>query len=132
MKLVVSTPDRTLELDPLVSVQFETHDGWRGIWPGHEPSRASLRTGPIRCASAGGAVQWVASEGGVMLIDRQVARVLTRWAAVADTLASLREQVEARELERTRLEQEARAISHRYEVATRRALMVLERKITAP
>jgi F0F1-type ATP synthase epsilon subunit len=129
LSLIVSTPHASLELDALASVRFLTHDGWRGLWPGHEPGRASLHKGPIRCVDRDQRVRWVATEGGVMLIDRRELRVLTRWAAVADTLGLLREQVEARDSERAHLETEARALARRHELATRRALMVLERKI---
>lgn len=132
LKLIVSTPDTELELDALASVRFLTHDGWRGLCPGHEPGRASLRNGPIRCVKHDQSVRWLATEGGVMLIDRHELRVLTRWAVAADSLASLREQVEARDSARAHLETEARALARRHELATRRALMVLERKIVTP
>lgn len=132
LKLIVSTPDTELELDTLASVRFLTHDGWRGLWPGHEPGRASLRNGPIRCVKQDQSVRWLATEGGVILIDRRELRVLTRWAVAADSLASLREQVEARDSARAHLETEARALARRHELATRRALMVLERKIVTP
>ncbi|HLT40758.1 MAG TPA: hypothetical protein VK034_30990, partial [Enhygromyxa sp.] len=99
----VSTPASELELGPLISLRFLTVDGWRGIRPGHEPGRASLRNGPIRCAKQDQSVRWLATEGGVMLIDRHELRVLTRWAVAADSLASLRDQVEARDSARARL-----------------------------
>ncbi len=130
--LHVSTPGRELELGPLVALRFATGDGWRGVWPGHEPGRASLRRGPVRCTEPDQRVLWLATEGGVILIDRLELRILTRWAATADTLAVLRELVEARDRERAQLEQEARALSRRHEVATRRALMALERKVSMP
>jgi len=128
----VSTPASELELGPLISLRFLTVDGWRGIRPGHEPGRASLRRGPIRCAESETTIRWLATEGGLILIDRSELRILTRWAETADTLARLRELVEARDAERARLEDEARALGHRHEVATRRALMALERKVTRP
>lgn len=130
LTLELSTPARTLELGPLTGLRYATHDGWRGVWPQHEPGRASLRSGPVRLTWADAAIGWVATEGGVILIDRERVRILTRWAAVADTLVELRARVEARDLERNRLEREARALGRRHEVATRRALMALERKVT--
>jgi F0F1-type ATP synthase epsilon subunit len=130
--LRVSTPAHELELGPLLSLRFATIDGWRGILPGHEPGRASLREGPIRCTEANSTVRWLATEGGVILIDRFELRILTRWAETADSLAHLRERVQARDAERVRLEQEARALGRRHEVATRRALLALERKVTRP
>ncbi|MFO7561485.1 MAG: hypothetical protein R6X02_02480 [Enhygromyxa sp.] len=132
MTLRVSTPASELELGPLCSLRFATVDGWRGIRPGHEPARASVRKGPIRCAASETEVRWLATEGGLLLIDRHELRILTRWAEAADTLAQLRALVEARDAERARLEDEARALGHRHEVATRRALMALERKVTRP
>jgi F0F1-type ATP synthase epsilon subunit len=134
LTLRVSTPASELELGPLASLRFATVDGWRGIRPGHEPGRASLRKGPIRCAMAPdeAEVRWLATEGGLILIDRHELKILTRWAEAADTLVGLRELVEARDVERARLEDEARALGHRHEVATRRALMALERKVTRP
>lgn len=132
LTLRVSTPARELEIGPLVSLRFATVDGWRGIRPGHEPGRASVRSGPIRCAVTDDSVRWLATEGGLILIDRHELRILTRWAETADTLAQLRGLVEVRDAERARLEDEARALGHRHEVATRRALMALERKVTRP
>jgi F0F1-type ATP synthase epsilon subunit len=132
LRLEVSTPSGTLSLGPLASLRFATHDGWRGVWPGHEPGRASLHGGPIRLASVDGEVRWLATEGGVILIERRRVRVLARWATTADTLTQLREQVEARDAERSRIEREAQAVGRRHEIATRRALMALERKVSAP
>lgn len=130
--LRVSTPAHELEIGPLVSLRFTTHDGWRGIRSGHEPGRASVRKGPIRCAVSETEIRWLATEGGLILIDRHELRILTGWAELADTLGRLRELVEARDAERAQLEEEARALGHRHEVAFRRALMALERKVTRP
>nr|WP_258183001.1 hypothetical protein [Enhygromyxa salina] len=137
MRLVVSTPERELELESLVALRFIAEDGWRGVLPGHEPARARLRRGAARCVEAGvgraeARVRWLATEDGVVLVDRAELRILTRWAALADSLVDLRELVEARDAERTRLEHEARAFTRRHEVATRRALGRLERRVSRP
>lgn len=142
LRIEVSTPSDALVLDEVAGVRFLTGDGWRGIWPGHEPGSASLRPGPLRCwfrapdtgAVAGAGeperVRWIATEGGLILIDRSALRVLTRWAALADDLVQLRARVEARDRERARVEGEARTLGERHEIATRRALVALERKVS--
>jgi F0F1-type ATP synthase epsilon subunit len=154
MRLTVSTPGRELELESLVALRFMAEDGWRGVLPGHEPARARIRGGPVRCVelpaegapaarpgapapdrlerALAGPVRWLATEGGVILIDRLELRILTRWAGTAESLARLRELVEARDRERERLEEQARTVATRHELATRRALVALERKISLP
>lgn len=152
LRLLISTPAGEEELPAVRALRFPAGDGLRGILPGHEPGRAMLREGPIRVVEAKadarprqltiapadreleheGPLRWLATEGGVVLIDRHTVRILTRWAAVADTLAGLRAQVEARDEERSRLEQEARILARRHELATRRALVALQRKVTQP
>ena len=57
------------------------------------------------------------------------AEAVSRWAASATTLEALREQVTARRATRATAERRARAIAHRHEVATRRALAGLRREV---
>ena len=132
IRLRVSTPAGELELGPLVGLRFAAADGWRGVLPGHEPARARLREGPIRCLGPGERISWLASEGGVIDIDRFEVRITSSWAAQAETLAELRGLVDARDAERRRFEEEARSLAQRHEIATRRALTALERKVGSP
>ena len=138
MRVRVSTPARELVLGPLVALRFLAQDGWRGVLAGHEPATAVLRPGPVRCleprASPRGEdrLSWLATEGGVLLIDQRELKILSDWAATATTLTELRGLVEARDAERRRIETEARALSLRHELATRRALVALERKVSLP
>ncbi len=131
----VSTPRVELHRPAVLRLRFASDDGWRGVLPGHEPSRASLLEGPIALVEPAGPserIRWLASEGGLITIDRREVLIATAWAVEADTLAELGEAVAARDRAREAIELEARALARRHELATRRALIALERKVVAP
>ncbi len=132
MRVRISTPRGELVREQIVHLRFGSDDGWRGVLPGHEPARAALIEGPIALRDVAGEQRWIASEAGVVAIDRDEVRILTTWAIDASTLAELREAVELRDRARIEIEAEARALAHRHELATRRALIALERKVGLP
>jgi F0F1-type ATP synthase epsilon subunit len=129
MTVRVSTPRLELVHRDVVHLRFATDDGWRGVLPGHEPSRATLVAGALALACADAQTRWIASEGGLIAIERGEVRVLTRWAVEAESLDSLTTLVALRDRVRAELESEARARARRHELAARRALIALERKV---
>lgn len=135
MRVRVSTPRIELVHDEVLRLRFASDDGWRGVLPGHEPSRATLVPGPIAYVvgdAAGERTRWLATEGGLIVIDRSEIWIATRWATEAEELDSLSEAVAERDRAREQIELEARARAHRHEVAARRALIALERKVAMP
>jgi F0F1-type ATP synthase epsilon subunit len=133
--LRVSTPRLELVHSDVVSLRFVTDDGWRGVLPGHEPSRATLLPGPLAWVvhdQSGDRFGWLATEGGLIVIDPTEVVIATRWATEADTLDELSEAVRVRDRVREQVEHEARELARRHELAVRRALIALERKVARP
>lgn len=132
MTVVVSTPAGEIRFEDAVRLRFDAPDGSRGVLPRHEHARAVLVPGPIEVArsiSGTEQISYVATEGGLVDIDPRTVRFVTRWATTAGTLEGLAAEVERRASVWTTLETEARALSHRHEMATRRALAGLERRL---
>lgn len=132
MLVRVSTPRSELVHTRVLRLRFATDDGWRGVLPRHEPSRATLVPGPILLVVHEGGVErlrWLATEGGLIVIDAGEVLIATRWATEADTLDELAAAVRERDQAREQIEVEARALAQRHELATRRALVALERKV---
>jgi F0F1-type ATP synthase epsilon subunit len=135
MTVRVSTPRHEQVHAQVLRLRFATDDGWRGVLPGHEPSRATLAPGPVALVldeREAERLRWVVTEGGLIVIDPREVVILTRWASEGDTLDELGAAVRERDQAREQIEQEARARAHRHEIATRRALAALERKVSMP
>lgn len=129
MRVMVSTPAEPIELGEVRHLRLEAPDGARGVLPGHEPARVSLLPGPMVFVDAQGEERYLATEGGIAVIDRDHVLLVCRWAAFAPDLDELRRQVARRRATRREAEHEARALAHRHEVATRRALAGLRREL---
>jgi F0F1-type ATP synthase epsilon subunit len=132
MEVRISTPAGLEVAGGILRVRLEATDGSRGVLPGHERARLALVPGPIELwdhAEGRERCRYVITEGGVAVLEPGGVTLVCRWAARADSLAALREHVRARRAERAAAEQEARAIAHRHEVATRRALAGLRREL---
>lgn len=115
-------------------LRLEATDGARGVLPGHERARLTFVAGPIELVDEHDEEErshFLATEGGVARVGPDGVTLVCRWAAHADSLEGLREHVKARHVERAIAEQEARAVAHRHEVATRRALAGLRREVLA-
>lgn len=131
----VSTPRLELLHTQVLRLRFATDDGWRGVLPGHEPSRATLAPGPVALVvheRGDERLRWLATEGGLIVIEAREVIIVTRWASEGDTLDELGEAVRERDAAREQIEVEARALAQRHELATRRALVALERKVSMP
>lgn len=132
LEVRISTPAGLEALGGIVRVRLEATDGSRGVLPGHERARLCLVAGPIELwdhVDGRERCRYVATEGGVAEVEPEAVTLVCRWAAQASSLPALREQVRARRAERAAAEQEARAIAHRHETATRRALAGLRREV---
>jgi len=129
----VSTPAGLAVYEGIRRVRLEATDGSRGVLPGHEPARLTFVAGPIELWEGepeDERARYVATEGGVALVQPRGVLLVCRWAAVADSLPALREHVLARRAQRALAEEQARALAHRHEVATQRALAGLRREVS--
>jgi len=73
---------------------------------------------------------YLATEGGLVWIDRGEVRLVSRWIARAPNMQALMRLVQRRRQVRGQLEEHARRQAERHEVATRRALAKLRREVS--
>lgn len=131
MTVEVSTPAGLVVVEGIRRVRLEATDGSRGVLPGHEPARLTFVAGPLELwEGEPERARYLATEGGVALLRPAGVLLVCRWAAMADSLPALREHVLARRAHRAMAEEQARAVAHRHEVATRRALAGLRREVS--
>lgn len=131
LALHVHTPEEEMVLPGVVRLRFETWDGHRGVLPGHEPALALCLEGPIHVVSVDGGDErerYIAAEEGLVRILPDAVHLITRWATEAPTIDLLLRLVERRTAFRRRVEDEARALGKRHEVALQRALIRLKRE----
>ena len=131
----VHTPEEELVLDRVLRLRFETWDGHRGVLPGHEPGLALCHEGPIHVVTEDDhgheRERFFAAEEGICAVRPGSVHLITRWATEAPSLDLLIAIVERRSAFRRRVEDEARAVQKRHEVALQRALLRLQREPTA-
>lgn len=133
MRLRAVTPTRELVVGDVVHLRFDTADGSRGVLAGHERATECLRDGGVHVRTLVDGVErelFVATEGGMAVLGPSEVVLITPWAAQADQLTTLAEQVRARADERARLDAEAKSLEHQQEIALRRALARLEREVS--
>jgi F0F1-type ATP synthase epsilon subunit len=133
MTVQVCTPAGLTVLAGIRRLRLEASDGARGVLPGHERARLTFVGGPIELVDGpeeNERLHYLATEGGVAQVEPAGVTLVCRWAAHAGSLPALREHVKARRAERAAAEQEARAVAHRHETATRRALAGLRREVS--
>ena len=132
MTFHVHTPEEELVLGGVLRLRFETWDGHRGVLPGHEPALALCREGPIHVVTeeerGGERERFFAAEEGICALRPGGVHLVTRWATEAPSLDLLLAIVERRSAFRRRVEDEARAVQKRHEVALQRALLRLQRE----
>lgn len=129
----VLTPLCRIELGDVVHFRFDAGDGSRGVLAGHERATAYVRDGVVELRVAGGAEateRFVATEGGMLVIEPARAVLVTSWAELADDLERLAASVRARSQARERIDMAARTLGARHETALRRALIRLEREVS--
>jgi F0F1-type ATP synthase epsilon subunit len=132
MTVWVCTPAGPMILPGIRRLRLEATDGARGVLPGHERARLTFVAGPIELVEGpddAERILYLATEGGVAQLEPSMITLVCRWAAQASSLPALREHVRARRAERAAVEQEARMVAHRHEIATRRALAGLRREV---
>lgn len=130
LQLEVITVAGSILIERVVSVRFDADDGSRGVRPGHEPARCVVLPGAVEIRVAGeGASRFVATEEAMAFIEPGAVRLVTPWASQAESLDALHQAVMQRGVFRAQMEVEARAMVHRHEVATRRALLALRRDV---
>lgn len=127
--LFLQSPASCEEVPGVVSLRFEAPDGARGVQPGHEPALALLESGVARLRNGDDATTYLATDGGLVWIDRGDVRIVSRWIARAPSMEALVRLVQRRRQVRGRLEEHARRQAQRHEVATRRALAKLQREV---
>jgi len=127
--LILQSPAGADELEAVSSLRFEAPDGGRGVQPGHEPALALLTPGMASYRSADH-TGYLATEGGLVWIDRARVRLVSRWIARAPSMEALLRLVQRRRERRDRLEDQARRQAEHHELATRRALSKLQREVS--
>lgn len=133
LEVLVSIPSGPLRFEGIVRLRLEAPDGSRGVLPGHEPARFAFVPGPAVLTSMEDDAErerYLVTEGGVAQVGPRRILLVTPWAATAETLDELRAHVLERRATRMTAEQRARAIAHRHEMATRRALAGLRREVS--
>lgn len=133
LRLILSTPNQEQIIRRVVSLRFESPDGQRGVLPGHEPALTSLLPGAIHVTQlteeGQPATTCLASETGLVWIDPNEVRFITRWIVQADSIEALLPLLEGRAADRAQTEAEARAVLQHHDAALRRALVSLQREV---
>ncbi|MEZ4385012.1 MAG: hypothetical protein R3A79_27020 [Nannocystaceae bacterium] len=138
MAIHLSTPARELVIPRALRLRFATWDGHRGVLPGHEAALALICEGPLHVAALADTPaadardeapvdRFLACEEGIATIEPDAVRIAARWAAEAASTEALMALVDQRARLRRRLEEEARALSRRHEIAVQEALSRLKR-----
>ncbi len=95
MKLRVFTPTEVVLDEEVVHVTVEDPTGSLGIRPGHAPLVTPLVQGILIARSPGGKERYLALNGGVALVNRDVVEVVSRQAVQSDDLEHLEQKVVA-------------------------------------
>jgi F-type H+-transporting ATPase subunit epsilon len=93
VKLRVFTPTEVVFEDEVAHVTVEDPTGSLGIRPGHAPLVTPLVQGILVARAADGRERYLALDGGVALVNRDVMEVVSRQAVESDDLAHLEETV---------------------------------------
>ncbi len=94
MKLRVFTPTEVVLDEVVVHVTVEDPTGSLGIRPGHAPLVTPLVQGILIARSPGGKERYLALNGGVALVNRDVVEVVSRQAVQSDDLEHLEQKAE--------------------------------------
>ena len=132
LRILVTTPLGEHVVEDVIYLRLDGPDGYRGVQPGHEPALTVVRPGALTVESAGDAPgeSFLATEGGFAWIRGGEVRIVTRWAARAEDLDQLLDQLRERFHRRAYVERDVRGQLQRYDAATRRALVGLQREVT--
>ena len=126
------TPRDATRIEGVTRLRFEAPDGLRGVWPGHEPASFVLRGGVVRLDHAPGGrapTSYLATEGGFLEVRAGEVQVVSRWAAAHTELEALVAFLRQRRARRQGVDEEARRLFERHELATRKALAGLQREV---
>lgn len=128
LRLYLCTPFGEEVVEGVRHLRLEAHDGSLGVQPGHEPALLGLLPGALTLRAE--SESFVGTEGGFAWIEGESVRVITRWAARAESLQALLALLETRAERHSRLESEVQSQLRRHEGATQRALVGLQRQVT--
>ncbi len=95
MKLRITTPTKAIIEQEVVHVSAEDPTGSLGIRPGHAPLVTPLVPGVVTARAAGGGEQYVAVNGGVMVVNGEAIEIVSRQAVASQDLAHLEQTVVA-------------------------------------
>jgi F-type H+-transporting ATPase subunit epsilon len=110
MKLRVLTPTEVILEQEVVHVTAEDPTGSLGIRPGHEALVTPLVPGVIHARNSSGQEQYVAVNGGVMLVGKDVIEIVSRQAIAGNDLQHLETHVVA-DFEKEILEDQANRVA---------------------
>lgn len=93
MKLRILTPTEVILEQDVVHVTAEDPTGSLGIRPGHAALVTPLVPGVVHARSSSGQEQYVAVNGGVMLVGSEMVEIVSRQAIVGNDLQHLESHV---------------------------------------
>ena len=95
MKLSIMTPTQVVLEEEVAHVTAEDVTGSLGIRAGHAPLVTVLVPGVVTARNGGGSEQYVAVNGGVMQVDGDTVRIVSRQAVTSGDLGHLESTVVA-------------------------------------
>ena len=93
MKLRVMTPTEVVLDEEVIHVTAEDPSGSLGIRPGHTGLVTALVPGLVTARSAGGTEQYVAVDGGVLLVSDDGVDIVSRQAVAGSDMRHLEDTV---------------------------------------
>ena len=127
MKLRVFTPTEVVLEEEVAHVTVEDPTGSLGIRPGHAPLVTPLVQGILVARAADGRERYLALDGGVALVNRDVVEVVSRQAVESDDPAHL-EEVVLREFEKRADQEKSSSVAfEKMRLSFMRRLLELEK-----
>lgn len=127
MKLRVFTPTEVVLEDEVAHVTVEDPTGSLGIRPGHAPLVTPLVQGILIARGGDGRERYLALDGGVALVNRDVVEVVSRRAVESDDLAHLEDTVLGEFQKRAEQERSSFVAFEKMRLSFMRRLLELEK-----
>ncbi|NLW49882.1 MAG: hypothetical protein GXY85_03440 [Candidatus Brocadiaceae bacterium] len=127
MKLRVFTPTEIVLEEDVVHVTVEDPTGSIGIRPGHAPLVTPLVQSILVARPAEGRQRYLALDGGVAIVNRDVVEIVSRQAVESDDPAHLEDSVLAEFERRTEEEKSSFVAFEKMRLSFMRRLLELEK-----